>query len=143
MFQSTLYFWVTKHTAHLKKSYRDLRGSNTNISMETICRTSSQSSDGDLNFIFGVVGCNFERVSKTRTTYDMTFRRKVRENEKFGRPWRRWDHSIIYSKYFKWLLLMCNTNQWKDFLIRTKSGYHNKRILFQKLSGNFKDCIIA
>jgi hypothetical protein len=62
---------------------------NTNISMETICRTSSQPSDGDLSVIFGVVGCNFERVSKTRTMYDMRFRRKVRENEKSGRPWRR------------------------------------------------------
>jgi len=41
-----------------------------------------QPSDGDLSVIFGVVGCNFECVSRTRTTYDMIFRRKVRENEK-------------------------------------------------------------
>lgn len=31
--------------------------------------------------IFGAVGCNFERVSKTRTTYDMIFRRKVLEKK--------------------------------------------------------------
>lgn len=57
--------------------------------MEKICTASSQPSDGDLSVIFGVVGCNFELLSKTRTTYDMIFRSKFHENEKIGRPWRR------------------------------------------------------
>jgi len=38
---------------------------------------------------------------------------------------------------------MLNTNQWQDFLIRTKSWFHNTRTLFQKLFRNIKECIIA
>jgi len=63
--------------------------------------------------------------------------------KKIGRTWRRWEPSTIYCKYFKWFLLMPNANQWQDFLIRTKSGFRNKRILFKKPFGSLKECIIA